>query len=62
MVGNADFADVVQRRRFEEQLDRVLGRECDETRMVTQLFGQRSNVELGAANVVARFVVAGNPL
>ncbi|MNF13498.1 hypothetical protein D3C80_2153700 [compost metagenome] len=58
MVGNADLADVVQRRRLEEQLDGLLAEEGTETRMIAQMLGQHLDVMRSPADMVAGFVIA----
>ncbi|MNN19092.1 hypothetical protein D3C81_1323210 [compost metagenome] len=58
-IGNANLADIVQRCRFEEQLDAVLVEKVPEARVVAQQFSQAFDVVLGTANVVAGFVVTG---
>ncbi len=57
-VRNADLADVMQRRRLAQQIDRLLGQEPGEARMIAQLAGQPAHVELGAQDMVSRRVVA----
>jgi hypothetical protein len=57
-VGNADLADVVQRRRFVEHLDIGVGEEGAKARMSLQPRRQRPHVMLGAADVIAGLDVA----
>ncbi len=56
-VGNADLADVVQRRGFVEQVDHALVEHRLKARMARQPLGQGLDVELRAPDVVAGFVV-----
>ena len=57
-VGDADLADVVQRRRLVQQVDHAVGEHVGEARVVAQVLGQGLHVQLGATDVVAGLVVA----
>ena len=58
-VWNADFANVVQGGRLEQDIDRALVQKTGKARMPAQLVGQQTQVVLRAADVVAGVVVAG---
>jgi len=58
-VRDTHLADVVQRRRLEQQLGIGSGQECGEAGMRAQLQRQRLHIVLGAQDVVARFGIAG---
>ena len=58
VIGNADLADVVQRRRAGQQIDVVLAQRGLETRMLPQPGGQPLHIGLGAQDVIAGFGVA----
>jgi len=57
-VGDADLADIMERRRLEQQFDLVRRQVGGKARVALQLLGQRLDVELGAADMVAGVVVA----
>ncbi|MNS60766.1 hypothetical protein D3C72_937770 [compost metagenome] len=58
MVGDAHLADVVQRRRLEQQFDILVRQKIAETRQAAHLLRQRLQVMRGAADMVARLAVA----
>ena len=59
VVGNADLADIVQRRRAGNRIDAAFIEVIAETRVVAQGAGQGQHVTLGTQQVAAGFRVAG---
>jgi hypothetical protein len=58
VVGNADLADVVQRRRAAQKVDVAVAEGGGKARMAAQSVGQALHIALGAQNVVAGFRIA----
>ncbi len=58
VVGNADFADVVQRRRFRDEIDRARRQEMRVARQRSKARRQLAHVLLRSAQVISRFIVA----
>ena len=58
-VGNPHLADIVQRRRLEQQFDGFVVQGGGEAGVMAKMLGQRPDIVLGAADVVAGGVVAG---
>ena len=58
-VGDADLAEVMKRRSFDDHVEARTGKRLVESLVVEQGFGQDPNVVLGAEDVMAGFVVAG---
>ena len=58
MVGDTHLADIVQRRRLEQQFDILVRQKIAETRQAAHFLGQRLQVVRGAADMVARLAVA----
>ncbi len=60
-VGDADFADIVQRGGLEQNIDLVVGQIEGETWVILQLSGQNADVMLRSPDMVAGFIVARSP-
>ena len=58
-VRDANFANVMQRRRPKQQVDVAVGQKSGKAGVLLQLPAQRPHIVLGAPDVVAGFVVAG---
>ena len=57
VIGNADLADVVQRRGLEQQFDAFVRQFVFESRMMLQCHRQRFHIALRAIDMISRFVV-----
>ena len=59
MVRNGDLADIMQRRRFEDQLDILRRQLGGKARMPAQVFAQHEHVVLRTPDMIASLVVPG---